>query len=298
MVELTGETYYHSVAGLFNSGREEFKEQALMHAERIQALFGLRPAIFRNTECMYNDGIAQSVQEAGFDGIMTEGVDWLMAERGRSSDFVYRAPSGIPVLLRNYRLSDDIGYRFSNTGWDAWPLSAETFASWLAEARDMNIFLAMDYEAIGEHIAEETGIFEFLRTLPGAVSKYPQLSFTTPGEAIRALPVAGEIHVDDFRTISWADAERDTSAWLGNEMQQACFDELKAMEGPVKQAAWPELLDTWRRLLTSDHLYYLATKSADDQDVHRYFSAYGSAVEAFVRYYAAIANLARRSSTG
>lgn len=294
MVELTGETYYHSLAGLFSADRSEFKEQVLMHSERLQTLFGVRPTVFRNTECLYNDGIAASVQELGFDAIMTEGVDWLLADRGRSSDLVYRAPSRIPVLLRNYRLSDDIGYRFSNKGWDAWPLSAETFASWLAENRERNIFLAMDYEAIGEHMWEETGIFEFIRNLPGAVAKHPQLNFTIPSEAIKTLPVAGEIQVDDYRTISWADAERDTSAWLGNVMQQACFEELKALERPVKDSGSAELLDTWRRLLTSDHLYYLATKSPVDQDIHQYFSAYGNPVEGFVRVYGALAELACR----
>ncbi len=295
MVELTGETYYHSLAGLFGTDRSEFKEEVRMHSERIQTLFGVRPTVFRNTECLYNDGIAATVQELGFDGIMTEGVDWLLADRGRSSDLVYRAPCGLPVLLRNYRLSDDIGYRFSNKGWEAWPLSADTFASWLAENRETNIFLAMDYEAIGEHMWEETGIFEFIRNLPGAVAKHPELRFTTPSEAIRTLPVSGEIQVDDYKTISWADAERDSSAWLGNEMQQACFQELKALERPVKESGSPELVDTWRRLLTSDHLYYLATKSPIDQDVHQYFSAYGSPVEGFVRVYSALADLACRT---
>jgi len=290
LVEFTGETYYHSLASLFDWERREFREQAEMHSARIEQLFGRRPTTFRNTECLYNNGIAEAVQHLGYEGIITEGVDWLM-ENWRSPDFVYRAPCGLPVLLRNYRLSDDLGYRFSNRDWEGWPLRAETFAGWLASNTDMNVVLALDYEALGEHMWADTGIFDFLRHLPEAVHRHPQLAFTTPTDAIRTLPTVGELWVDDFATISWADRERDTSAWLGNEMQRFAFEELKRMEPDVRACGDPEALDCWRRMLTSDHLYYLATKSFSDQDVHKYFSAYGSVFEGFVRLHTAALDL-------
>lgn len=294
LVEFTGEVYYHSLAGLFDAERREFQEEARMHADRLESLFGRRPAVFRNTECMFNDGIAATVQAMGYEGIITEGVDWLLAG-WRSPDFVYRATCGLPVLMRNYQLSDDLGYRFSNRDWEGWPLRAETFAGWLASNTDMNVVLALDYEALGEHIWADSGIFEFLRHLPDEVMRYPQLAFTTPTEAVRTLPTVGEVSVDDYATISWADQERDTSAWLGNEMQRYCHEELKRMEGIVKRAGDAALLDCWRRLLTSDHLYYLATKSFSDQDVHKYFSAYGSVVEGFVRLHTAAIDLWHRA---
>ncbi len=293
-VEFTGETYYHSLAGLFDPIREEFKEQVDIHSTEIEKLFGRKPTVFRNTECMFNNGIAASVQSMGFEGIITEGVDWLM-ESWKSPDFIYEADCGLPVLLRNYQLSDDIGYRFPNRNWEGWPLSAETFAGWLAGNTDMNVTLALDYEALGEHIWADTGIFDFIRALPDAIKKHPQLEFSTPTEAIRRLPRAGKIYVDDFSTISWADKERDTSAWLGSEMQQFAFEEIKLMEQTIKAANDPYMLHVWRLMQTSDHLYYLADKDLSDGDVHKYFSAYGNLFEGFIRLHTALTDLRNRA---
>jgi alpha-amylase len=290
LAEFTGETYHHSLSGLFDPERAEFRAQARLHADRVEELLGVRPKVFRNTECLYNDSIAAAVQDLGYTGVLTEGSDAVLADVG-SPDFVYSAPCGLPVLLRNYRLSDDVGYRFSNRDWDGWPLRADQFAAWMAANTDMHVLLALDYEAIGEHMWADTGIFEFLRALPDEIARYPQLEFATPTEAIQRLPVRGSIHVDDFATISWADQERDTSAWLGNEMQRHCYEEMRRMEAEVKRSGDPEIVDCWRRMLTSDHLYYMATKSLSDQDVHRYFSAYGSVFEAFVRLSTALTDL-------
>ncbi len=289
-VEFVGETYYHSLSGLFDAKREEFREQVALHSKRMEQLFGMRPTFFRNTECLYNSSIAATVQSMGFEGMLTEGTDKVL-EGWRSPDFVYAAPCGLPVLLRNYRLSDDVGYRFSNRNWEGWPLRAEQFAAWLAQDTDMHILLALDYEAIGEHMWADTGIFDFLRALPEAVRRHPYLEFVTPTDAVRRLPIIGTVDVGDFETISWADMERDTSAWLGNEMQRFCYEELRRLEHEIKATGDPELLDCWRRMQTSDHLYYMATKSFSDQDVHRYFSAYGSVFDAFVRLQTAITDL-------
>lgn len=294
MVEFTGETYYHSLSSLFEGDRQEFKDQVVMHSDTIQSLFGKRPTVFRNTECLYNNTVAELVQQLGFEGIITEGVDWLMAG-WRSPDFIYRAACGLPVLMRNYGLSDDIGYRFPNRNWKHWPLSAETFAGWLGDNTDMNVTLALDYEALGEHIWADTGIFDFMRALPDAVKHFSQLEFSTPTEAVRRLPTAGDIYVDDFATISWADKERDTSAWLGSEMQQFAFEEIKQMEATIRATKNPHFLNAWRLMQTSDHLYYLSDKALSDGDVHKYFSAYGSLFEGFIRLQTALSDLKNRA---
>ncbi len=221
-------------------------------------------------------------------------MDWLL-EGWKSPDFVYTAPCGLPVLLRNYRLSDDIGYRFPNPSWEEWPLTAEKFAGWLAGNTDMNVLLAMDYEAFGEHIWEDKGIFDFLRALPNAIKQYSQLEFSTPTDAVRRLPHMGTVWVDDFHTISWADMERDTSAWLGNEMQQFAYVEMKRMEDSIKRTGDPHFLHCWRTMQTSDHLYYLSDKAMSDGDVHKYFSSYGSLFEGFVRLHTALTDLWHRA---
>jgi alpha-amylase len=290
LVEFTGETYYHSLCSLWDDRREEFKRQAALHSDAIQRHFGQRPTVFRNTECLYNSDIARSVQEMGFAGIMTEGIDWIL-DQWRSPDFLYQSPTGLPVLLRNYRYSDDIGYRFPNRAWEHYPLSAETFAGWMAGDTDEIINIMMDYEALGEHIWVETGIFDFVRHLPEQILKFPQMSFTTPGAAVGTLKPRGTINVGPFATISWADMERDTSAWLRNEMQQFCFEEIRQMEGEMLHSNDPEYIRAWRLLQTSDHLYYLSDKSLSDGDVHTYFSAYGNLFEGFVRLQTAITDL-------
>ncbi len=290
MVEFTAETYYHSLCSLWDDERAEFKRQVQMHVEAIQRHFGQHPTVFRNTECLYNNGIAQTVKELGFAGIMTEGIDWVL-DQWRSPDFLYQSTTGLPVLLRNYRYSDDIGYRFPNKSWEHYPLTAEKFAGWLAGNTDEIVNLMMDYEALGEHIWADTGIFDFIRHLPEQIVKFPQLSFTTPGEAVRVLQPRGVINVGQFATISWADMERDTSAWLRNEMQQFCFEELREMERDILATNQPEYIRAWRLMQTSDHVYYLSDKSLSDGDVHTYFSAYGSLFESFVRLQTAITDL-------
>ncbi len=290
MVEFTGETYYHSLASLWDDTRAEFRRQVQMHTEAIQRHFGQTPTVFRNTECLYNDAIAQTVKEMGFAGIMTEGIDWIL-DQWRSPDFLYQSASGLPVLLRNYHYSDDIGYRFPNKSWEHYPLSAETFAGWLASNTDEIVNLMMDYEALGEHIWADTGIFDFIRHVPERIVAHPQLAFTTPSRAVKTLHPRGTVRVGPFATISWADMERDTSAWLRNEMQQFCFEELREMEATILNVNEPEFTRAWRLMQTSDHVYYLSDKSLSDGDVHTYFSAYGNLFESFLRLQTAIADL-------
>ena len=295
-VEFCGETYYHSLSAMFDDRKEDFAKQVRMHSETVQQLFDQTPSVFRNTEMMYNNSIAAKVKDFGFKGIITEGVDRLMAN-WRSPDFVYSSPSGLPVLLRNYKLSDDVGYRFSNKAWEGYPLKAETFAGWLAGNTDPSVLLAMDYEAIGEHMWADTGIFDFIWALPDAVAKHPQLEWSTPSDVLNRVYPTGELWVDDFSTISWADQERDTSAWLRNEMQQFCFEEVKRLEHTILATGDAAYIDIWRKMQTSDHYYYLSDKSMSDGDVHAYFSSYGSVMNGFVRLHTALSDLKQRAES-
>ncbi|MEM2875028.1 MAG: hypothetical protein QW567_03305 [Candidatus Hadarchaeales archaeon] len=268
--EFLCQTYYHSLSSIFSSDRTEFIEQVHMHRRRIEELFRYKPTVFENTEFIYNNSIARTIAALGFRGIFTEGADRILG--WRSPNFVYRASSAdIKVLLRNYRLSDDIAFRFSNRDWEGWPLTAERYSYWLACTPGTCINIFMDYETMGEHQWPETGIHEFLRWLPGEVLKHDNLSFSLPSEIVRHDPV-GEIDVHDFNTISWADAERSTNAWLGNDMQRTAFNHLKALERWVRSTGDAELLRTWRLLQTSDLIYYMFATPGPSGLVHGYFS--------------------------
>lgn len=269
-VEFLDETYYHSLASLYVNP-DEFKEQVSQHRGLIHDLFGITPKVFRNTEVIYNNQIASVVEKMGYDGMLTEGIEWVLG--WRSPNYVYKNRGGnLKVLLRNYKLSDDIGYRFSAKWWKGWPLTADKYSSWLAGADGQTINLFMDYETFGEHHWEDTGILEFLRHLPHETLKHQNLSFKTCSETIASYPAQDEIDVHS--PLSWADLERDVSAWLGNKIQNACFNQLQDIGEKVKIANDPRLTHVYRLLQTSDHLYYLCTKSWADGDVHKHFSPY------------------------
>ncbi|MFA6049387.1 MAG: glycoside hydrolase family 57 protein [Candidatus Micrarchaeia archaeon] len=269
--EILGETYYHSLASLYND-KAEFREQVKMHAELVWDLFGQKPKSFRNTEVIYNNSIAAQAQALGYKAIISEGIERVLG--WRSPNYVY-APKGcgkIRLLLRNYKLSDDVGYRFSAKWWPQWPLTAGKYASWLAASPGQVINLFMDYETFGEHHWADTGILDFLRAMPGECLKHGNLSFNTIGGAAEKHEAVGEIDVQ--ADLSWADLERDTSTWVGNNIQRTCFAELESLEPKVRAAGDAGLLHIWRMLQTSDHLMYLCTKSWADGDVHKYFSPY------------------------
>ncbi|MDY4672375.1 MAG: glycoside hydrolase family 57 protein, partial [Desulfovibrio sp.] len=254
-VELLSETYNHSLAFLYSP--DEFREQVRLHDDRIEELFGVRPTSFRNTELIYNNALARTVEEMGYKAILAEGADHVLG--WRSPNFVYR-PSGcdsLRLLLKNYRLSDDIAFRFSNHEWPEFPLTAEKFASWAqasgAAGDIINLF--MDYETFGEHQWESTGIFQFMEALPDVLLSLPGFSFVTPTEAAAMFQPVASLDVHNF--MSWADAERDLTAWLGNDMQQDAITAVYRLEEKVKASGNEDLLRTWRRLQTSDHFYYM-----------------------------------------
>ncbi len=292
-VEFLDQPYYHSLASLYGIDRSEFVKQIEMHRQLMKDLFDYEPKTVENTECLYNNAIAKTVEGLGYEATVTEGVERILG--WRSPNFVYRAKgSSLRVLLRNYRLSDDIGFRFSSTWWEEWPLAADKYASWLAAAPGQVIVLFVDYETFGEHHWPESGIHEFLRWLPGEVIKWDHLHWSTPSEVIRRHRPVGEIDVDDYNTVSWADLERDPSAWIDNPMQIICYESLKGLEQPVKAIGNAELLRLWRYLQMSDHLYYMSIKGGGPGDVHCYFNPCSSPVEAFAVYSKVISDLEAR----
>lgn len=280
--EILEETYYHSLAFLYS--KSEFKAQVQKHNQIVQRLLGVSPKVFRNTELIYNNEVAGEVEKMGYKGIVTEGADRFL--EWKSPNFLYRpkGTSKIKLLLKNYQLSDDIAFRFSNQAWQDFPLTADKFSNWVNQINGngevVNLF--MDYETFGEHQWAETGIFDFLADLPAKILANPDNSFVTPSEAIAKFQTVGEMDIPDY--ISWADSERDLSAWRSNEMQVDALQSLYKLETEIKNSGDFELLEDWRRLQTSDHFYYMCTKFWSDGDVHKYFSPYQSPYEAFTYF--------------
>jgi alpha-amylase len=279
-VELLTETYYHSLSSMFDGN--EFREQVQKHQRVIEHYFQYKPTVFRNTELIYSNGIADMVESMGFKAMLTEGVDRILD--WRSPNFVYEPINGrgMKLLMKNYKLSDDIAFRFSQSSWKDWPLTSEKFANWLHKIDGQGdvINLFMDYETIGEHQWVETGIFDFFQALPEAVFKHPKYDFATPSEVINRYPPVEKISIPD--AISWADSERDLSAWLGNPMQDSSIAWLYQLSDRIKKVNDPHLLHTWRKLQTSDHFYYMCTKFWNDGSVHQYFSSYETPHDSYV----------------
>ncbi len=291
-VEFLAETYHHSLSFLYS--REEFRGQVELHRAKIKELFGQEPRVFRNTELIYNNDLAHFVSHMGYDAIITEGADHILGFR--SPNYVYRPPHApkLKLLLKNYRLSDDIAFRFSNRMWEQWPLTAEKFARWVNQINGNGFLcnLFMDYETFGEHQWADTGIFDFLKALPGEVMKHPDNNFLTPSQVCDTYEAVGEIDVPHM--ISWADTERDLSAWLGNAMQSNALHELYKLEGSLRVKGDEQLLDDWRKLTTSDHFYYMCTKYFADGDVHKYFSPYESPYDSYINFMNVLDNVQAR----
>ncbi len=292
-VEFLSETYYHSLSSLYS--RDEFIEQVNKHTETIEYLFGQTPRVFRNTELIYNNDLAALVESMGkFDAIITEGASHILGTR--SPNFVYRPKhcEKLKLLLKNYSLSDDIAFRFSNRNWPEWPLTAEKFARWVSDVNGngnvVNLF--MDYETFGEHQWEDTGIFDFMRHLPEQILKHPDNDFKTPSEIVQTYEPVDTIDVPHL--ISWADTERDLSAWLGNAMQSNAIHELYRLEKKIKKTSDEEIISDWRKLQVSDHFYYMCTKYFADGDVHKYFNPYDSPYESYINFMNVLNNLQSR----
>lgn len=286
MVEVMEQTYHHSLASLYED-LGEFDEQVRMHREKIWDAFAVKPRIFENTELLYDDRIAKVVEGMGYSGIFAEGIV-------APPNHLYR-PEGcdrISLLLRDWQITDDMGFRFSARWWNEYPLTAEKYASWIASKPGEVVNIFCDYETFGEHQWADTGIFEFLRHLPGEVLRWDHLTFKTPSDLVEDHPPLQIVSVP--KTTSWADIERDTSCWLGNTLQWACYAYHRSLEGPIKEGGDPHLLETWRTLGLSDHLYYAFTHGGGPGEVHNYFSPYGSPYDAAVTFFSVLADLHHR----
>ena len=278
-VEFLCETYYHSLASL--AAPSEFIHQVEKHKKHVQDALGVVPTAFRNTELIYSDDIARQVYDLGFKTMLTEGARHIMG--WQSPNYVYTSESQpkLKLLLRNYGLSDDLAFRFSDKGWKEWPLTAEKYVGWLAEAEGDIINLFMDYETFGEHQKAESGIFDFMRALPSQALS-AGLSFVTPSQATKNVKPVASLSVPD--PISWADEERDLSAWLGNELQQDAYNKLYRQTEKLALIGDPELWADFGHLQESDHLYYMCTKFFSDGEIHKRFSPYETPYEAFINY--------------
>jgi alpha-amylase len=281
-VEFLAETYAHSLSSLIS--KNEFELQVKAHSEKIFSLFGQKPKVFRNTELIYSDAIGTLVNDLGFKAVLIEGADHVLA--WRSPNHIYKSAVNpeLKLLMKNYRLSDDIAFRFSQMDWNGWPLTSEKFTQWLNDVPhgDEIINLFMDYETFGEHQWEGTGIFDFMQVLPSKILSLNNYQFVTPSEAIATLSPIASIAIPS--PISWADEERNLSAWLGNDIQDDAFESLYRLENKIRNIKNPEIQRDWRYLQTSDHFYYMCTKFFSDGDVHKYFNPYNSPFEAFINY--------------
>ncbi len=281
-VEFLAETYSHSLSAL--KSKEEFAKQVTMQSEKIERLFGQKPTTFRNTELIYSDEIGAMVADLGYKVMLTEGAKHVLGWRSPNYMYANAVNPKLKLLLKNFRLSDDIAFRFSQQSWSEWPLTTEKYVHWLnqIDKKEPLVNLFMDYETFGEHQWAETGIFDFMRALPGRVFAETDYGFATPKEVGQQLQPVSAIHVP--YPISWADEERDLTAWLGNELQDEAFDKLYRLEQKVKHCDDPQIQKDWLYLQTSDHFYYMCTKFFSDGDVHKYFNPYGTPYEAFINY--------------
>lgn len=279
-VEFLAETYSHSLACLVDE--TEFKHQVKRHADLMKELFGMKPVTFRNTELVYSDEIGEMVAKMGYTTMLTEGARHILGWKSPNYLYTNSINPKLKLLLKNFRLSDDIAFRFSDRQWDQWPLTAEKYVSWLDAADGEIVNLFMDYETFGEHQNAETGIFDFLAALPGQVFSASDFEFLTPKEAAAKHQPVAPLHVP--YPISWADEERDLTAWLGNELQNEAFEELYKVRDKVNALKDESLTHDYNCLQASDHFYYMCTKLFADGDIHRYFTPYDTPYEAFINY--------------
>jgi alpha-amylase len=281
-VDFLSETYSHSLASL--KDENEFRKQVEMHKEKIEHLFGITPTVFRNTELIYSDEIGAKVAEMGFKAMLTEGAKHILGWKSPNYIYYNALNPKLKILLKNFKLSDDIAFRFSNRGWNEYPLTAAKYVDWLSkvDSKEETINIFMDYETFGEHQHADTGIFKFLKDLPAQVFKKTKMAFGTPSSLADSLMPVAAVHVP--YPISWADEERDLTAWLGNDMQEDAFNRLYSLTDKINKCSDKKILTDWKYLQASDHFYYMSTKVFSDGEVHSYFNPFDSPYDAYINY--------------
>ncbi len=291
-VEFLAETNSHSLASQIDF--QLFKKQIIEHSSRIETLFGKKPKVFRNTELIYSDEIGSEIYKLGFNGILTEGAKHVLGWKSPNYLYYNAIEPKLKLLLKNFKFSDDIAFRFSNSSWKDYPLTPEKFTKWLNEtdSKEELINLFMDYETFGEHQWADTGIFEFMEKLPNEILKSNSFKFETPTTIIKKLQPVAVANVP--YPISWADEERDLTAWQGNDMQKEAFNKLYELRSEINNISDLEILQDWEYLQTSDHFYYMSTKWFSDGDVHAYFNPYKDPYEAFINYMNVLSDFSQR----
>jgi len=290
-VALVGETYYHSLAFLLPP--PELAEEVDLHRTALLETFGVEPKVLRMTELAYSDELARFAEQQGFKGMLAEGWEGMLRGRPPTQRYFSAVAPAVSVLVRHYPLSDDVGFRFSSRSWSEYPLTSEKYARWLAETPGDLIGLFLDFETLGEHHPASSGILDFLSALPTAVRSHPHLGWATVEEALEA-PVGGSVSAPT--TVTWADQNRDLGAWLGNDLQRSAFEAAKGLGRLLHHLDDPELLTLWRKLITSDHFYYMYLGGhGADADVHQYFSSYGNPYDAYANYMNALTDLRQRA---
>jgi alpha-amylase len=281
-VEFLSESYSHSLASL--KSESEFKRQVELHKAKIKEHFGQEPSVFRNTELIYSDSIGEMVSNMGYKAMLTEGAKHVLGWKSPNYLYFNALNPKLKILLKNFKLSDDIAFRFSNKAWKEWPLTAEKFVGWLnaIDKKEEVINLFMDYETFGEHQWKESGIFDFLKALPAEIFKKSEFKFSTPSEVADSHQPVAPYNVP--YPISWADEERDLTAWLGNELQDEAFEKLYEIEELVNKIDDKAIQRDWLNLQNSDHFYYMCTKFFSDGAVHGYFNPYDTPYQAFINY--------------
>lgn len=281
-VDFLSETYSHSLVSL--KDENEFRMQVDLHRKKTKKFFGVEPSVFRNTELIYSDEIGSRVADMGFKGMITEGAKHVLGWKSPNYVYYNALNPKLKVLLKNFKLSDDIAFRFSNKTWDEYPLTAKKFVSWLdqMESKEELVNLFMDYETFGEHQSVDSDIFKFLKSFPAEVFKKGKMKFGTPAEIIEEYQPVAAVHVP--HPISWADEERDLTAWLGNDMQEDAFNRLHLLTSKINKCTDKKILTDWKYLQTSDHFYYMCTKVFSDGDVHSYFNPFDSPYDAYINY--------------
>ena len=279
-VEFLAGTDAYSLSSLVN--RDEFFAQVKAHKAKIERLFGIPASkVFCNSNMVYSNEIGAMVEEMGFQGALTEGAKHILG--WKSPNFVYCSASNprLKLLLRNYKLSDDIRFNFSSPTWSEYPLTAEKLVYWMEilDSKEEVINISLDYSTFGEKQAASTGIFDFLRHLPKVAIK-KKLSFVTPDDLLKLQPVAPlSVHYP----ISWTDEERDLTAWQGNELQIEAFEKLYKLAERVKQTPDPKVQIDWKYMQTSDHFRFMSTKFYSTGRRTPY-NPYESPYDAFINY--------------
>ncbi len=293
-VEFLSETYAHSLVSLKN--KDLFRKQILDHDQMIEKYFGQKPTVFRNTELIYSDEIGELIADMGYKAMITEGARHILGWKSPNYLYVNAINPRLKVLMRNYKLSDDLAFRFSNQGWNEFPLTAEKYVGWIKNMGKDEIFnIFLDYETFGEHQSAETGIFSFMENLPDAVFKNSKITFATPSEIVTKFQPVSLVSVPS--PISWADEERDLSAWLGNELQDEAFNKVYELSDRMSRVTDNAMIKDWNYLQASDHFYYMCTKFFSDGEIHKYFNPYESPYEAFINYMNVLSDFKLRLNT-